>query len=254
VEPLSSEEVLRLWERGEGRAPAVCGLLMLAHARPGASPADLGAMTIGERELALLALRACTFGGRLVAVAACPVCPAGRVEFAVDVNELAPAGALDAGGAAAPGVRDARSLVEDGWRLVFRAPTVADSVALARCATAAAARTMLLQRCLREINAPDGTAHDAERLPPAVEARLAAAMTAADPTAELAADLVCPSCGKTWTAVLDIAAFLWKEITAQARRLVDEVRELALRYGWREADILRMSARRRRAYLEASAS
>jgi hypothetical protein len=50
--------------------------------------------------------------------------------------------------------------------------------------------------------------------------------------------------------MFDIGAFLWEEIAAQARRLLREVHTLARAYGWREADILVMSAARRQAYLE----
>jgi hypothetical protein len=39
-------------------------------------------------------------------------------------------------------------------------------------------------------------------------------------------------------------------LTTWVRRLLREVHTLALAYGWREADILNMSARRRRFYLE----
>jgi hypothetical protein len=63
-------------------------------------------------------------------------------------------------------------------------------------------------------------------------------------------DFACPSCGHEWQSLFDIAAFFWAEIAAQARRLLREVHQLASAYGWREADILAMSARRRRAYLE----
>jgi len=63
-------------------------------------------------------------------------------------------------------------------------------------------------------------------------------------------DLACPSCGHLGQAIFDISAIFWAEISAQARRLLREIHLLASAYGWREADILAMSARRRQAYLE----
>ena len=48
----------------------------------------------------------------------------------------------------------------------------------------------------------------------------------------------------------DIASFFWSEIHSWAQRALREVATLARAYGWREADILSMSARRRQAYLE----
>jgi len=48
----------------------------------------------------------------------------------------------------------------------------------------------------------------------------------------------------------DILTYLWSEIEDWAQRLLLEVHTLALAYGWSERDILAMSPRRRRLYLE----
>jgi len=50
--------------------------------------------------------------------------------------------------------------------------------------------------------------------------------------------------------MFDIVSFFWSEICVQAKRLLREVHILARAYGWREADILSMSAARRQLYLE----
>jgi hypothetical protein len=63
-------------------------------------------------------------------------------------------------------------------------------------------------------------------------------------------DLRCPTCGHSWHALFDIVAFFWAELASQAKRLLREVHTLARAYGWREADIVSMSARRRQLYLE----
>ncbi len=63
-------------------------------------------------------------------------------------------------------------------------------------------------------------------------------------------ELSCPACGHGWLTPLDAPGYLWREIETQARRLLHEVHALASAYGWREADILAMTARRRWAYLE----
>jgi hypothetical protein len=51
-------------------------------------------------------------------------------------------------------------------------------------------------------------------------------------------------------APFDIVSHLWTELDAWARRMLREVHALAATYGWSEAEILRMSATRRRAYLD----
>jgi hypothetical protein len=50
--------------------------------------------------------------------------------------------------------------------------------------------------------------------------------------------------------LFDMPAYFWSEIQMGARRLLQEVHALASAYGWRESEILMLSAARRRAYLE----
>jgi hypothetical protein len=75
-------------------------------------------------------------------------------------------------------------------------------------------------------------------------------MAERDPQAELLLDLTCPACAHRWEAPFDIVPFFWTEIATEAKRLLREVHTLARSYGWREADVLAMSATRRRSYLE----
>jgi hypothetical protein len=75
-------------------------------------------------------------------------------------------------------------------------------------------------------------------------------MSNADPMADIHLALNCPSCEHKWMAPFDIVAFLWREISAAARRLLREVHTLASAYGWTESEILALSPVRRRAYLE----
>ena len=62
-------------------------------------------------------------------------------------------------------------------------------------------------------------------------------------------ELACPACGHEWEATIDVPSYLWEEVVASARRLAREVAELAAAYGWREADVLRLTPWRRRLYL-----
>ena len=75
-------------------------------------------------------------------------------------------------------------------------------------------------------------------------------MEVCDPLAAIDIPLDCLNCGHQWQPLFDIVSFFWTEIAAQARRLLREVHTLARYYGWREADILAMSAIRRQFYLE----
>jgi hypothetical protein len=108
---------------------------------------------------------------------------------------------------------------------------------------------MLFERCLLSVSC-DGQMCKLDNLPDEILSKVEAAMSAADPQAEVQLDLFCPSCQHNWLATFDIASFLWSEINVWAQRLLNEVHLLAKAYAWREADILAMSPTRRRFYLE----
>ena len=83
-----------------------------------------------------------------------------------------------------------------------------------------------------------------------VVAGLIAHMAECDNQAEVILSLECPECGHCWQLIFDIVSFFWSEISAQAKRLLNEVHTMAMAYGWRETDILSMSATRKQFYLE----
>ncbi len=89
-------------------------------------------------------------------------------------------------------------------------------------------------------------------MPDQVVAAIAESMEALDPCADILLELKCGACGNEWQAPFDILGYFWAELAVHARRLLREVDVLARAYGWREADILSLSGRRRRAYLELS--
>ncbi len=60
----------------------------------------------------------------------------------------------------------------------------------------------------------------------------------------------CPECGATVSAPLDPGALLWERVAAAVPAALAEVAELASAFGWSETEVLGLSPRRRRAYLE----
>jgi hypothetical protein len=143
---------------------------------------------------------------------------------------------------------------DETWELVvgdlelrFRLPDSRDLAAVAGCEDKATARSLLVQRCVSWANREGESVAE---LPAEVTTKLAQRMAERDPQAEVMLDLRCPTCDHAWQALFDIVSFFWTELAAQARRLLREIHTLARAYGWREADILSMSARRRQFYLE----
>jgi hypothetical protein len=238
---LSGRDLLALWEAGQGLSSVEQALVMAAAASPQRSWEELSALSVGRRDGLLLELRHALFGPSMPVYQECPLCRQ-QLEFVLDVRQFLSV-------APAPEGEEERTLEAQGFRLRFRLPNSGDMAAAGACPDASSARAELLGRCVLQAQDARGTVDPAD-LPASVVAALEDRMEVDDPLAELRFDLACPQCGHAWWTVLDVGAYLWTEVTAQAQRLMQQVHLLARRYGWREADILSMSGRRRQTYLE----
>lgn len=240
MRPLSAHDLLKVWEVGEDQHPLDRALTLLDAACPELAWDELAALSIGQRDARLLALREQTYGPRLSGFVECPRCAEG-LEFDVTVADLRAARPEEG--------EETLELVAGGLELRFRLANSRDLAAVLDCRDPAAARDLLVQRCVLEARRGDAPVTEGG-LPAATVAELSRRMSEQDPQAEVLMDLRCPGCDHRWQALFDIAAFFWAEVAAQARRLLREIHALARAYGWREADILGMSARRRSSYLE----
>jgi hypothetical protein len=171
------------------------------------------------------------------AYAECPACGV-RLEVGIPAERL-----LGHPGAGGPG---AGLLEAGGFSIEFRAPSTRDLLELESSGGGAEA---LASACVTSASDANGPV-DPGQLPKEVLEPLAARMLESDPLAEIQVDLECEGCGRRWPMLLDLPSFLWKEISARARRLLLEVDALARSYGWAERDILAMSGFRRQCYLE----
>jgi len=239
---LSAADVVAVWERGQERHPVDRALLLLGAALPARSRDELAALTVGQRDGLLLLARERTLGPTLQCFVPCPAC-AQALEFPVEVREILVADPQ------APLERE-HEVEAEGVRMRFRLLDSRDLAAVARVTDPAAARRALLARALLWARGEDDAPLPPERLPAPAAGALAAELALRDPQAEVEFNLRCAGCGHAWLSLLDVAAFFWAEVTVQARRLLREVHELAAAYGWREADVLGMSAARRAFYLE----
>ena len=234
----SAVELINAWERGVTQHPVDRALTLLSAACPELTFAELASMSIGGRDAQLLALREALFGTRLDCVALCPRCDA-RLEFKLDARELAArAGDED---------EDEEFDLED-LRVKIRAPNSFDLAAAAVADDVTSARRLLLQRCI--LPAQDGDPPMVEKLSEKALEAVAERFARTDTHADVTLDLACADCTHCWQLGFDIAAFLWSEVSALARRHLRDVHTLAWAYGWSEADILAMSPARRQFYLE----
>jgi hypothetical protein len=236
---LSAAELLDLWERGLRQPPARRAVALLEAACPDLSAGEAAALPLGRRDARLLDLRELLLGPDLTIVASCPNCGE-QLDSTFQGAQLR----MDAGAA-----EPAQTVEADAYRIAFRLPASDDLLALSRAPDRAAARRLLLDRCI--LNAEhDGARAAVASLPEHIVAAVAARMAAADPQADVELALSCPACAHAWHAAFDVAGFFWQEIHAWAKATLRSVHALARAYGWREADVLALSPTRRQIYLE----
>lgn len=226
MKKLSNFDLLDLWERGSVLHPIDRALAALAVALPGESYSALAAWPLGRRNAALAQLRRICFGPVLEGWTTCPHCGQ-RLEFTMGIEALEQE---------AP-TADLRIEV-DGY--TYRLPASRDLAAIAAEQNPQTAALALLQQCCLDQQKPSHDKLD----------RAGDLLSAADPLAESLIALTCAECGHPWEESLDIAAWLWTEMEAHARRLLAEVHTLAAAYGWSEQQVLSLSAPRRAHYLE----
>jgi len=243
---ITAAELLNVWEDGHSSTSTRRALLLLAAMHPGASQDTLASLSIGRRDAELLRLRQALWGPRMAAVAVCPACRE-RLDLAVDICDLLSLANSAEDGEPSPA--DEICLTHGDFRVAFRIPTTEDALAAEAEEDVDAARSLILERCLLTAEQA-GAQVSALELPAEVVGGIAESMAQADPLADIQLKIDCPSCQHRWSAAFDIVSFLWKEIEAWARRILSEVHTLAWAYGWREAEILALSAIRRQFYLE----
>lgn len=239
---LTARAALSAWERGQSLEPSDRALAILTAALPEVSRDRLRRLPVGQRDALLLRLRLRTFGPLVRGFAHCPSCET-PLEFDLDVRRYAPDDHLQRR-------LPPEWLTADGFEILFRLPDSSDFDAMVNnCMEVDQARRQLLRRCLLEVRR-DGAEVPLGELSQAAVERLGERMEELDPLAELPLAITCERCEHQWTVLFDIGLFLWQDIAQAAQHLLDEVHALATAYGWREPEILALSAARRRYYID----
>ena len=234
----SPVDVLGLWEQGRGLPSLRQAILLLASwlNQPGD---EIARLSIGQRDFALLNLRAALFGQEMVGLTVCPTCHA-NVELRLNADDIASVSSDEPGAVL--------TVAQDDWEASFRLPTSLDLGELPADADLAANSRRLVERCLLsvcrgEVEVP------LQDVSPALVTAIEDRMAEADPLADIQLSVHCPECHHGWEVPFDIISFLWDEVNAWAEQLLTEVHVLASAYGWSEPDILGLSSNRRQFYV-----
>lgn len=241
MRPMSAQDIINIWERGQNQHPLAKALTLLSPSFPDSTKDELARLTIGQRDACLLSARELVFGGRLDLFARCPQCQE-HLEFSMSTKDIC----------AVQEPYEPESifeLAEDGFVLRFRLPNSIDLAEAGGCRDVAAARMMLVERCVRQAF-HNGKEISGKELTEEIIGHLSIRMAECDTHAEILLDMRCPACDHAWQMLFDIVSFFWTEISSHARRLLEEVHTLARAYGWSESEILSMSQRRRQFYID----
>lgn len=256
---VTAKDLLAAWERGLSQTSAHRLITLLAAVYPELAEGQLLKLPLGQRDALALEARARLFGAQLVSLATCPACSE-QLELNINVSDIqinphvsASAQLLNNLANADESPLLATLVCElEGYKVGFRLPDSQDLILAETTHSATDAHQFLLNRCFISATSSKSPkrSYTLPELPETLLAKMEAAMSEADPQANVQLDLSCPACAHNWLAAFDIASFLAKEVHAWAQRVLAEVHLLAKTYSWHEADILAMSPTRRRLYLE----
>jgi len=245
---LSASDLLNIWERGASRAPVEQALAILSSAFPQAPEDALALLDFVRRDLCLLRLRGLTFGSQIKGVADCPAC-GNRLELDFDTRDLpawtSPLPDIDL----EQTLNSETSLLVDDYEVTYRLPNSIDLSVLNQAQDAGSRRHQLIEACIVSAQR-DGKTLSATEVPSETLDVVVERISQDHPLADLTLSVTCPTCSHTWEILFDIVSYFWSEIHAWSMRLMREIHTLAVAYGWRESDILELSAWRRQRYLE----
>ena len=234
---LSDAVLLSMWDEASATSQD-CADAVLRAAWPETESGHWAEVPLGQRDRAILAVRAGTIGPSIELVLSCPHCGE-LLAMTFDVGELTSDNDV------------AESVTVSCHETVITARPLRESdlAAASACPTVAAARSLLLARCITAAHR-GGQTIGADQLGEDELIALGEALERADPGADLAFEIECARCAAVVDASLGVARFVWTELSRRARNLLTEVDVIARRYGWSEDQILNLTGSRRRRYLE----
>ena len=238
---LAASDIVSIWELGSQRPDWSKALIALGPALPQARPSDLAALSVGERNAHLLALRRSVIGPVMQALVKCPVCGE-PLEFEQRIDEL-----LD--GYAPPAGREF-DFASGDHEVRYRLLTSDDLAHAASRHGEPEAHRALIERALVSASRGGEPIAPAELSDEMLDL-VALDMAERDPLAHVEIPLACAACEHVWPAMFQIVPFLWIEFERKAKEVLEEVVTLARSYGWSEAAILEMAPARRQYYLDA---
>lgn len=242
MKPVSSFELLTIWEQGMDQSVIQKSLILLCHANPEMELEDVVKFSIGKRDTMLFQLREWMFGSRLINTAFCQKCNK-QIEWENDISDLK---IFDKN---IEQLQDEYSSKIEDFIIRFRVPNTKDFINNSASDVSNPDPKKILKNCILEVK-KDSNDFEISNLPDKVFDALEDQIEKEDSQADIRMLLTCPNCSNQWEASFDIVSYLWAEIHSWAKNILQEVAFLARSFGWSEQEILFMSPKRRQMYLE----
>ncbi len=209
----------------------------------------------GDRDYLVLKLRQMTFGNRIEAILICPN-PDCSEKFDIDFNlENVPIkkGIISSQvfTTKIPSFKNKKG--NKYSNVEFRLPNGEDQELLSPIFADdnSSAEDTLFARCINRIDGVKKKDESiARKLSPIAREEIAKKMEEIAPQVDLKIDVKCPECGNEFSFDFGIAQFFLDEIKLNVNQLYREVHFLAFYYKWSESEILSMTRRKRRKYIE----
>jgi hypothetical protein len=203
------------------------------------------ALTIGDREAALLQIRHLTFGNKLNCFINCTNgnCN-GQIGLDLKVSDLlvSPYQVVQE--------RYRQTITHNGEKYIvdFRLPTGLDQEKIGRIAkkNQEISTLQVFQSCISriEINGKGKS----KKIPLKVYDKVFKSVDQLDPQAEIRFKITCPECNNDFTTIFDTGIYIRNELDNSLNELYNEIHFLALHYHWSEQEIMDMSIGKRRLY------
>lgn len=235
---ITAERLLRAWEATLDEQVVRRGAALLAGCRDDDTDA-VARWSIADRDAALFDLRGELFGADATALTECPTCGE-SLEVPLDLGLLRPS----------PPNVSSDPLTVSGYLVRVRSPSTDDLRAVSANGDEDAALAALLALCVESVLTPAGEEVALAVVPADVGDGIRDHLSVRLEDIDVELELSCGGCASTFQVPFDIATFLLREVEAWASRLLRDVHVIARVYGWDEAGILGLSARRRRSYLD----
>ena len=214
---------------GSGAAEAIVIVNALLGEHPAAvlGPGNAARLSVSDRDRIMAQLQIAHYGSRIAGDSTCRKCEA-KFDFDFDLHDLMAALAPPE-----PVMTDAAGWIEDGQGTRFRLPTGEDELAAVGLNPEAASNVIAL-RCLPEGTSPDQV--------PVIEEK---AQKLA-PLMDLTLDATCPECGTANPMAFAAERYFLSSIKAERRRLLREIHQIAMNYGWSYDAIVDLTRAHRR--------